>query len=304
MTIRESESASIEAIGVVPMPEGDGRARKSRFFTALRPFSLTVAFATCGLGVLLAVGAEAFDGAVAAAVLAAGLLLQIGVNLINDHADLGRLTHSPQEEREIRRNARLGWIAIVLACGLGLWLVSIRGWPLLLLGVTGVLGLWGYAAAPINLKSRGLGLPAVFLLTGVLMVCGSYFAVTGALSLAVIAWSVAPGLFAALLLLANEMRDFEEDVRDGHRTFSVRFGYGRAAVLYRSLAAAIAAVTVALAFATGVPAAAVAAAALPLLPLRALDVPAEQRRGLARRTGRVYALYSSLLLCALWMFPA
>ena len=290
MATQQGASAPLGATDVPAPPPGDRRSEKTRFVTALRPFSLTVAITTCGLALLLAVPSHAVAAAIAAAVFAAGLLLQIGVNLINDRADLARLAYSPRDERAIRRNARVGWVAIVLACALGLWLVSLRGWPLLLLGTVGVLGLWAYAAEPVNLKSRGLGLPAVFLLTGVFMVCGAFFALTGELTPMVVAWSVAPGFFAALLLLANEMRDFEDDVRDGHRTFSVRFGYRRAVWLYRSLAAAIAALTAGLAFAFSVPAAAAAAAALLLLPLSRLDVPVAQRRDLARRTGRVYAL--------------
>lgn len=277
------------------------RARKTRFLTALRPFSLTVAVATCGLGAVLAAVERPVSDAMTFGVVVAGVLLQVGVNLINDHADLGRVKFTAREVSEIRRNARIGWSVIVIACLLGLWFIALRGWPLALLGAFGVLGLWGYAADPINLKSRGLGLPAVFLFTGVLIVCGSYYALIGEVTARVLAWSVPPGLFAALLLLGNELRDYEEDVRDGHGTFSVRFGARHAAILYRGLAATIAGVTVFLALAFGAPLAAAAAPALAFLPLRHLEGSAQERRGLARGTGRTYALYSVILISGIWI---
>ena len=265
----------------------------------MRPFSLIVALATCGLGVLLAAGDGAASALVAAAVILAGLLLQIGVNLVNDHADLA-LVDDETERQAIRRNARAGAAAIVLACAVGLWLVAQRGWPLLCIGTVGVLGLWGYAAEPINLKARGLGLPAVFLLTGVLMVSGAYVAMTGTLSMAVLAWSVPFSLFAMLLLLGNELRDVEADVADGHGTFTVRFGLARGARLYRVVVVLVALATLMLATAYDAPLLGLAVPALLALPWRHLEGSPAQRRGLARMTGRGYALYSLLFLVTLW----
>lgn len=274
---------------------------RTSFILALRPFSLSVAVATCGLGIVLALAKASGSAVLGGAVLAAGVLLQAGVNLINDHADLGRVSFDDRQQRAIRRNARVGAAAIVLACAIGLWLVTLRGWPLLALGVVGVLGLWGYAADPINLKARGLGLPAVFLLTGVLMVSGAYFAVTGSLAAVVVAWSIPFSLFAALLLLANELRDYEADVADGHQTFTVRFGYAAGATLYRILVGSIIAATALLALGQAVPSLMLSLVPLLLLPLRLLHEPPAGRAPLARLTGRTYALYSAAFLVLLWV---
>ncbi|MEE4276942.1 MAG: prenyltransferase [Halieaceae bacterium] len=274
-------------------------AKNTKLLFALRPFSLIVAIATCSLGILLAWSAGPVSVGVSAAVLLAGLLLQAGVNLINDHADIERLSIVGAERRAIERNARIGVAAIALACAIGVWLVTLRGWPLLLLGAVGVLGLWGYASEPINLKSRGLGLPAVFLLTGVLMVCGAYYTVRGAMSVDVIAWSVPFSAFAALLLLANELRDFELDRRDGHATLSARLGHARAAQLYALVAASVALSTVALALAFGRPLVVLAVLPLGLLPLNLLGRPAQERTQLARQTGRCYAAFTAVFLVSL-----
>ena len=270
----------------------------------MRPLSLIVALSTCALGITLARLHATSIGSLAApiaiAVLSSGVLLQIGVNLINDHADLGRVDYSEADRKRITRNAMVGFGAVTTACVIGLWLVSLRGWPLLALGAVGVAGLWAYAADPVNLKARGLGLPAVFFLTGVLMVSGSYYAVTGMLSLAVMVWSLPFSLFAMVLLLANELRDYERDRDLGLRTFTVRFGFRRGAALYIGLSVAIAVLTLALAGVYSIPSIALSIVALAALPLHALKAPPDGRVRLMQSTGRSYALYSGMLLTGLW----
>jgi len=198
---------------------------RTKFGTALRPFSLVVALATCSLGASLALQDGAGGPAAALLVIVAGLLLQAGVNLINDHSDLARGDFDAGERAAIRRHYRIGWVAIALAVAIGLGFVWLRGWPMLLLGAVGVLGAWSYAAGPLNFKARGLGVVAVFFLTGVLMVGGAYYALAGTVSLSLLWLSLPFSVYASLLLLANELRDYENDARDGHRTFTVRFGY-------------------------------------------------------------------------------
>lgn len=62
---------------------------KTKFILALRPFSLIVALATCGLGVSLALVEGFNDYVLSSLVLFSGLLLQMAVNLVNDYRDIG-----------------------------------------------------------------------------------------------------------------------------------------------------------------------------------------------------------------------
>jgi 1,4-dihydroxy-2-naphthoate octaprenyltransferase len=276
---------------------------RSDFLAALRPFSLVVALATCALGVSLALQDGAASPAQALLVILAGLLLQAGVNLINDHADLAHLPHDDAQRATILWNYRLGWVAIAVGCAIGFWFVWLRGWPMLLLGVLGVIGAWSYADGPVNFKARGLGVVAVFFLTGVLMVEGAYYALLGDVSLQV-AWLSLPfSLYASLLLLANELRDYERDVRDGHRTFSVRYGYEAGAGLYRLLVFALFASTLVLATRAGVLSVALPLLALALLwlPLRILAEAPRRRASLTRLTGRCYFVFAVLFVGVLWL---
>jgi 1,4-dihydroxy-2-naphthoate octaprenyltransferase len=99
----------------------------------------------------------------------------------------------------------------------------------------GFIGGYFYTGEPFNYKRRGLGVVFVFFLMGVLMVAGSYWATTGMLSLPVIWASIPVSILVSLILLTNELRDFEADARHGIRTLSVRTGYPAAVGLYLAL---------------------------------------------------------------------
>ncbi len=228
---------------------------------ALRPFSFAVALVTCLTGIVAAAQAGYGTGTLAVLVLLAALLLQAGVNLINDYADLEFLAvggsgavsaaSKPQQavsdvpdwqqaEALIRRNFRLGLGCIMLAAAIGIYLVALRGLPLLLLLLLGLFGALGYTLEPVNFKRRGLAVVLVFWLMGVLMVCGAYYVVTGQLHDAIVWQSLPVSLLSALLLLANELRDVEQDRAAGVRTLTVRIGFVPACELYRSLLVAVA----------------------------------------------------------------
>ena len=200
-----------------------------------RPFSLVVALVSCGLGLYMGLRETASPLLLVIAVLVAGLLLQVGVNLINDKGDLRDHpgTHKQAGSRaQILFNYRLGILSFGIAIGIGLALVVLRGWALLIIGIVGVLGAFTYTTEPINYKRRGLGVVLVFWLMGVLMVMGAYLAVTGHLSWAVFWHALPVSCLVSLLLLSNEIRDFENDREAGIATLTVRVGLTVARRLY------------------------------------------------------------------------
>ena len=201
---------------------------KYTFIGAVRPFSFPVALVTCSIGLLLAWQQGAFSLMQALLVLAGGVLLQAGVNLINDYSDLSllrRYSDSEWKVRAVQRHFRLGMACFLLASVIALYFVSVRGMGFLVLCLLGLLGALGYTLKPINYKSRGLGVVLVFWLMGVMMISGSALALGAPMTPALLLQSVPVSLLVALLLLSNELRDFESDSRDGHATLTVRSGY-------------------------------------------------------------------------------
>lgn len=277
---------------------------KTTTIRALRPFSLIVAVATCGLGVSLALVEGSENIFLAWLVIFTGVLLQVAVNLINDHRDINNRNFSPAQRQAISRNTRFGWAVMLFATLLGLYMVSIRGWPLLLLGIIGIFGAWGYTGGQINYKERGLGILLVFLLMGVLLIGGSYYVVSGTYHWNVFWLSLPFSLLSSLLLLSNELRDYEEDLAAGIKTLSVRLGYKLGVKLYYWLVALLYLVSVLLYKAGllhGMILLLVTVFAL-WQPLKLLKLPQRQRTHLTPLTGRFYFIYSLAYITTIW-FP-
>ncbi len=216
-----------------PYPNPD----KYRLLRALRPFSYSVALITCGLGVVLAYAHNQGNGARAILVIIAGVLLQAASNLANDHADIyfwkqrtGYLASAVI--KQIKFNCLLAIVITAIACAIGVWLTVEVGWPLMVIGLVGVIGGYFYTGEPLHYKQLGLGVPAVFLFTGVLMVSGANYAVTGSWDSQVVWISIPVSFLSSALLLSNEIRDFLDDRSSAIRTLTVRLGFGPAKILY------------------------------------------------------------------------
>lgn len=276
---------------------------KTSFSKALRPFSLIVALATCGLGISLALVEGNNDYTLAALVLFTGILLQISVNLINDHRDLESHDFTVSQQISIKKNTRIGWIIMIISILLGLYMVSIRGWPLLLLGMVGIFGAWGYTGGQINYKSRGLGILLVFLFMGVLLIGGSYYVVTGIYHWNIFWLSLPFSLLSSLLLLSNELRDYEDDLASGINTFCVRLGYDIGVKLYYWLVALVYLITVLLYQAEILNRVILLLVTVVVLwqPLKLLNAPKQKRFKLTPLTGRFYLIYSFTYIATIWI---
>lgn len=222
------------------------------FIRALRPFSFSVALIACGVGLVAAVSDGYLDVLRLVMVVVGGVLIQAAVNLINDHSDIQDLLEMSLSEwperdvaiRMIQRNFKVGVICAALACAIGVWLISLTNLGLFILCLLGLLGGYFYTAEPINYKRRGLGVVLVFWFTGVLMVCGAYYALAAELNMEVFYLSLPVAILSSLLLLSNELRDVDQDRQQGLNTLTVRVGVKRARVLYMSLLIACYAVCV------------------------------------------------------------
>ncbi|MCC5829117.1 MAG: prenyltransferase, partial [Phycisphaeraceae bacterium] len=218
-------------------------APKYRLEVAIRPFSYSVALGACALGGMWALRWEHGSPWLLVIIIFAGVLLQMGVNLVNNRADLDveNLELSALEREAIARQFKIGLACFAGALAIALLLVAMRGWPLAVLLIVGFLGAWFYTAEPIHYKRRGLGVPLVFLFMGVLMICGAAIAMGAPVNfhlVELVLLSLPISLLTALLLLANELRDYERDIRDRLGTLSVRIGLHRATRLFMAMLAA------------------------------------------------------------------
>lgn len=215
-------------------PVEAARRRVAATWEILRPFAYTASVIPVAAGAALAFVDGQFHAPPFLAALIGAVLLHSGTNIINEIYDVRqgidtivspRASHAIVKGRMSERAAfAVAISAFVLAVVVGVFLISLRGPAIAVLGLIGLVGGWGYTAPPLQYKYHALGVPLVFVLMGPLMVVGSYFAITGSWSLVAGILSVPVGLLVAAILHGNEWRDISEDTRAGIATLSSRIG--------------------------------------------------------------------------------
>jgi 1,4-dihydroxy-2-naphthoate octaprenyltransferase len=103
-------------------------------------------------------------------------------------------------------------------------LVWTCGWPVLALGLIGVIGAYFYTAEPLSLAYHGLGDFMVFALMGPGYVLGAYYVQTQFFSWAAVLAGIAMGLLCSSLLQANNLRDIDNDRKHGKWTVAALIG--------------------------------------------------------------------------------
>jgi len=282
----------------------------------VRPFSFTASTVPVAAAGALAALHGRFSWPLFLGALLAAVLLHVGTNVTNEIYDVRkgidditspRASHALLKGRLTEREAfALVGAAFAAAAAIGVALVAARGWPVVVLGLLGLVGGFGYTAPPLQYKFRALGLPLVFLLMGPLMVVGAYYVVAGAFSWQALVVSLPVGLLVAAILHGNEWRDLSDDARAGISTLSIRTGRRAAHRLYVSLVVG-AYLALALAVAAGAlpPPSLLAMLSLPLLVrvIRASELGAGgQQRAIAMidlETAQLHAAFGFLLAAGL-----
>ena len=292
------------------------RRRLGAVWEILRPFAYTVSVIPVLAGAALAAVDGRFAWAPFVAALVGAVLLHSGTNIVNEIYDVRkgidtitspRASHAIVKGRLTDRGAyAIAMTAFALAVGVGLYLVTLRGPAIVVLGLAGLAGGYFYTAPPFQYKFHALGVPLVFVLMGPLMVVGAYFAIAGAWSIQALIVSLPVGCLVAAVLHGNEWRDIGEDTRAGISTLSSRVGREWAHYAYVGLVLG-AYISLGLAVAVGlVPATTmIAVASLPYLVrvIRAAELGATgQARAIALidvRTAQLHLAFGGMLVAGI-----
>lgn len=216
------------------------------WWTAARPRTLSISATPVlvGSALALAEGAAANWLAMLAA-LCCAVLIQVGTNLHNDAADFLRGTDRADRIGPLRVTAA-GWaspvavrraaaISFALALLLGTYLVLVGGWPILVAGITSLLAGWSYSGGRHPISHTPLGELFVLVFFGLVAVAGSHWLQLGAWSAQAWLAGIVVGMPAAAVLLVNNYRDLEDDLRSGRRTLAARLGREKSRWVYAAL---------------------------------------------------------------------
>ncbi|MBN1266163.1 MAG: 1,4-dihydroxy-2-naphthoate polyprenyltransferase [Anaerolineales bacterium] len=209
---------------------------------ASRPKTLPAAAA----GVVMGSAMAWFDGSLRIdtmlVCLVCALLLQISSNLANDVFDFERGTDTAGRLGPMRvtqaglltpRQVKTGLIiTIILAAVLGLYLVWLRGLPILLIGIAAILSAVAYTGGPFPLGYYGLGEILVFLFFGLASVIGTYYVQTGVVTPPAVWMAIPPGMIITAILVVNNLRDLENDREAGKNTLAVILGESATKIEY------------------------------------------------------------------------
>lgn len=177
----------------------------------------------------------------------------IGANVINDYfdhtsgVDEANLSPTPFSggSRLIQRGLiepgkarNLALVFYALGTLIGLVVMLLRGWQVLVFGITGFALGWIYTAPPIRLVHRGVGEIAIGLGFGPVIVVGSYWVQAMRWSNEALLASVPVGLLIAAVLYINEFPDRRWDAQRGKRTLVARLPIRAAVIGYGLLVGA------------------------------------------------------------------
>jgi 1,4-dihydroxy-2-naphthoate polyprenyltransferase len=202
---------------------------------AARPRTLTLSTTPVLVGTALAWAVERqirWPAVIAA--LIGSMFIQLGTNLHNDAADSQRGGDGPDRVGPPRATAsgllqaaavnRGACACFAAAALIGVYLASLGGWPILLLGILSILSGWAYTGGPLPIAYTPLGELFVVAFFGVGAVCGTYWLCAANISPAAVESGLAVGLFTGAVLLVNNHRDAEADARVGRRTLAIMVG--------------------------------------------------------------------------------
>jgi len=216
---------------------------------AARLRTLPLALASVAMGGLVAATHSEFNLKAVVMTAITALFLQILSNLAND---LGDSRKGVDNEKRVgpRRTVQSGEIspasmkkAIVLVAFLALisglllifWAASISvktSAIFVLLGLGAIVAAIKYTVGKNPYGYVGLGDLFVFLFFGLLGVAGTWFLATQSWNWIILLPSAAMGLFSAGVLNLNNMRDIENDKRNGKNTLAVKLGLEKAFIYH------------------------------------------------------------------------
>lgn len=199
----------------------------------LRTLPLAVTPILIGTGAAIVVVSE-FHWVIALFCLIVSVALQIGVNYANDYSDgirgtddhrvgPARLTASRKASPRAVLTAALLFFGVAAVAGLAIT-IRTQQWWLIAVGAVCIVAAWLYTGGKRPYGYYGLGEVMVFVFFGLVATLGTTW--VQAFALPQEAWfgGVGAGLLACAVLLANNLRDIDQDRAARKRTLTVLIG--------------------------------------------------------------------------------
>lgn len=204
--------------------------------------TLPLAVSPIAIGAGAAASVQKFDLLLSLLALAVALFLQIGVNYANDYSDgirgtddfrVGplRLTGSKSVRPEAVKLAAFIFFGLAAVAGLVIVLITAQWW-FIAVGAAAIIAAWFYTGGKSPYGYAGLGELAVFVFFGLVATYGTAFIQIRNFDMNALIGAIAVGLFAAAVLMVNNIRDIETDTLAKKKTLAVKVGKRPAKAIY------------------------------------------------------------------------
>ncbi|MHB8138643.1 MAG: UbiA family prenyltransferase [Smithellaceae bacterium] len=170
-----------------------------------------------------------------------------GLNLVDDVLDYRHAVDLQKGEEKnfftggsgvlpegLLKDTQMLKVAVLFFCMtvvIGVYLTYTCGWPVLVLGLFGMLSSIFYTVPPIRFGYRGFGEAGLLVNFGPVIVLGSYYVQARAFACEPLIASLVPGFMMWSMIIINEIPDYETDRRGGKWNLVARFGRKPGAVL-------------------------------------------------------------------------
>ena len=179
-------------------------------------------------------------------ILTSALFIQIATNLFNDAADFERGADNSQRIGPKRITAsgmvsakqvkHAAYFCFLLSFLSGIYLVIIGGWPIVFIGMSSIFSGYAYTGGCKPIAYSPFGETFVIVFFGLIAVTTSVYLLSPDISISLLYTSLwyglALGCFAAAILLVNNYRDLEGDIKANKLTLVYYLGRSVSRIIY------------------------------------------------------------------------
>ena len=167
-------------------------------------------------------------------ILFASILIQLGTNFSNDLSDFVKGTDT-DDRLSPKRAAQSGLLSVnnlkvgvlisfFLSILIGIYLVTIGGYVIVLIGLLSIISGILYTEGTYTLGYNGLGDLFVFIFFGIIAVMGTFYLHTLNISFGSFICGCIIGSISTAIIVVNNIRDAKTDIKTGKKTLAVKFG--------------------------------------------------------------------------------
>lgn len=217
---------------------------RQQWIDGARPRTLPAAIAPVLVGTAIAYFEQGLRPFIAVCALVVAVAFQVGANFSNDYSDGVRGTDDDRigPARLVGQGLatpdavkQAAFVAFGVGAVAGLTMVLVSGlWLLVPLGVASIAAAWFYTGGSSPYGYHGLGEVFVFVFFGLVAVVGTSASQTGRITTLGLLGGVACGALSCAILVANNLRDINQDGQAGKRTLAVVLGDAGTRELYRT----------------------------------------------------------------------